>query len=250
MSRATRYRIALLVACLTVLEICCRLGLIDPSSVIPPTEMIAGARDALSVAATRHEILLTLESVFASIVLAVTVGIGAGLALHQLPRIRRALDPFLASYYAIPTFIFYPVFIVLFGLNRWPLVAIGFVFSVVAVIINTLDGLSRVPRALVRTALALRLSRTQTILHVTFPAAMPWLLTGVKLAIAYSFIGVIAGEFVLSNDGLGHIIAFAYNSFENPTMYGLILVLFVIVGGINMAIWSQERRIYERRGGR
>ena len=109
---------------------------------------------------------------------------------------RRALDPFLASYYAVPTFVFYPVFIVLFGLNRWPLVAIGFIFAVVAVTINTLDGLSRVPRAFLRTAQVMRLSGRQTLLHVILPAAAPWLFTGAKFAVAYSFIGVIAGEFV------------------------------------------------------
>ena len=63
-----------------------------------------------------------------------------------LPRLRRAIDPLLASYYAVPTFMFYPLFIVLFGLNRWPLVAIGFLFAVVAMMLNTLNGFDRVPR--------------------------------------------------------------------------------------------------------
>ena len=79
--------------------------------------------------------------------------------LHRLPRLRRALDPLLASYYAVPTFVFYPLFIVLFGLNRWPLVAIGFLFAVVAVCINTLDGLERVPRVFAAHRAVMRLSR-------------------------------------------------------------------------------------------
>ena len=71
-----------------------------------------------------------------------------------------------------------------------------------------------------------------------------------KLAVAYSFIGVIAGEFVLSGAGIGHEIAFAYNSFDNRMMYGLILLLFGIVGSINMLLWTWERRLYARRAGR
>ena len=82
--------------------------------------------------------------------LSLIVGSAAGLLLHKATRLRRALDPLLASYYAVPTFVFYPLFIVLFGLNRWPLIAIGFLFAVVAVIINTLDGLARIPRVLHR----------------------------------------------------------------------------------------------------
>jgi ABC-type nitrate/sulfonate/bicarbonate transport system permease component len=70
----------------------------------------------------------------------------------------------------------------------------------------------------------------------------------VKLAIVYSFIGVIAGEFVLSGAGFGFQIAFAYNSFDNPTMYGLMLLLLVLVGSVNMLLYYWERRLYARQG--
>ena len=66
--------------------------------------------------------------------------------------------------------------------------------------------------------------------------------------IAYSFIGVIAGEFVLSGAGIGHQIAFAYNNFDNPTMYGLMLLLISFVSGLNMLLFAWERRFYRRRG--
>ena len=66
--------------------------------------------------------------------------------------------------------------------------------------------------------------------------------------IAYSFIGVIAGEFVLSGAGIGHEIAFAYNNFDNPTMYGLMLLLIGFVSGLNMLLFAWERRFYQRRG--
>ena len=65
-----------------------------------------------------------------------------------------------------------------------------------------------------------------------------------KFAVAYSFIGVIAGEFVQAGAGMGHAIAFAYNSFDNLTMYGLMILLFGLVGTINMTLWSWERRLY------
>ena len=174
----------------------------------------------------------------------------AGWVVYGRPRVGRAADPLLASYYAVPTFIFYPLFIVLFGLNRWPLVAIGFIFAVVAMALNTLQGFERVPRVLRRTARAMRLSTRQEMLQVVFPSCAPYLFTGLKLAIVYSFIGVIAGEFVLSGDGFGFEIAFAYNSFDNATMYGLMILLLGFVGGLNTILYSWERRLYLRRGGR
>jgi ABC-type nitrate/sulfonate/bicarbonate transport system permease component len=250
MTLAGWIRLAVLLAGIASLEAACRLGAISREAVIPPTEMVQGAWRALRSAETRTDVLLTFEAVALALALSLMVGIIAGVLLHRAPRLRSALDPFLASYYAVPTFVFYPLFIVLFGLNRWPLVAIGFVFAVVAVAINTLDGLSRIPRAYLRTAAVMRLTPAQRLFHVVVPATAPWLFTGAKFAVAYSFIGVIAGEFVLSGAGMGHAIAFAYNSFDNRTMYGLIVILFVVVGSINMALWTWERRLYARRGGR
>jgi ABC-type nitrate/sulfonate/bicarbonate transport system permease component len=249
-TRSGSIRLAVIVGAVALLEVSCRLGLISRHAVIPPSEMARGAFRALGAEDVRGDVLATLLTVAQSFVLAIVAGFALGVMLHRLPRLRRALDPFLASYYAVPTFVFYPVFIVLFGLNRWPLVAIGFIFAVVAVAINTLDGLSRVPRAFLRTAEVMRLSGRQTLLRVILPAAAPWLFTGAKFAVAYSFIGVIAGEFVQAGSGIGHAIAFAYNSFDSLTMYGLMILLFGIVGTINMTLWSWERRLHARRGGR
>lgn len=250
MTRAGRIRLGVVLGALALLEAACRLGFVDRHAVIPPTAMAAGAFNALRSEEIRGDIALTLSTVAAALVLALLAGFAAGVVLHALPRLRRVLDPLLASYYAVPTFVFYPLFIVLFGLNRLPLVAIGFLFAVVAVAINTLDGLARIRPAFLRTARALRLSRGQTLRHVVLPAAAPYLFTAAKFAVVYAFIGVIAGEFVLSGAGLGFKVSFAYQSFDNRTMYGLMLLLFVIVGGINMALWTFEQRLYARRGGR
>lgn len=250
MTRAGWIRLVLIVGAVVLLEAACRLGYVSRQAVIPPSAMLAGAWTVLASSEERGNIVLTLTTVAQALVLSIVAGFALGAALHRLPRLRRTLDPFLASYYAVPTFVFYPLFIVLFGLNRWPLVAIGFVFAMTVVAINTLDGLSRVPRAIRRTARVMRLTRRQTLTHITIPAAAPWLFTGVKFAVVYSFIGVIAGEFVQAGAGIGYAIAFAYNSFDIVTMYGLIVVLFMVVAGLNMTLWTWERRLYARRGGR
>ena len=250
MTKAGWIRLLLIGGLLALLEIACRYGWVSRDALIPPSRMAEGAWRAIRSDEIRADILLTFRTVALALVLSIIAGGALGALLHRAPRLRRALDPLLASYYAVPTFVFYPLFIVLFGLNQWPLVAIGFLFAVVAVVINTLDGLARIPRAYIRTAAVMRLTPAQQLIHITLPAAAPWLFTGAKFAVAYSFIGVIAGEFVLSGAGMGHAIAFAYNSFDNRMMYGLIVLLFVVVGGINTILWTWERRLYARRAGR
>ena len=87
-------------------------------------------------------------------------------------------------------------------------------------------------------------------MHLILPCAGPYLFTGAKLAVMYSFIGVIGSEFILSSGGLGYRISFSYNNFQSDVMYGLILFVLLVVIAINMSLYAWERVLMERRGGR
>ena len=158
----------------------------------------------------------------------------------------RDMTIYICALLAVPVFVLYPILIVIFGLNRWPLIGIGFLFAVVAMAVNTLNGLERVPRVLLRTARVCRLSTLDEIRLITLPASLPFVFTGIKLTVVYAFIAVVAGEFVLSGSGFGYQIAFAYNAFDNPTMYGLMVLMLVFVTTINGLLRQAERRLYRR----
>jgi NitT/TauT family transport system permease protein len=194
------------------------------------------------------DITKTLSNVAAAFVLSVAGGFVLGLLIHAAPRLRRALDPLLATYYAVPFFVFYPLLIVIFGMSDLPIIVIGFLFGVVAMIIATLNGLDRVPRVALKVARLSRMDPVSIALIIKFPAATPYLFTGIKLAVAYSFIGVIASEFILSGAGLGFAIAYAYNNFDTPKMYALMLFILVSVTVVNMVLHTIEQRMLHRRG--
>jgi NitT/TauT family transport system permease protein len=84
-------------------------------------------------------------------------------------------------------------------------------------------------------------------LRIRLPYAAPYIFTGFKLAVAYSFIGVIGAEFITSSRGIGYEIAYAYNNFDNPLMYSLILFILVIVVSVNMSLHAWEKRLMARR---
>jgi ABC-type nitrate/sulfonate/bicarbonate transport system permease component len=223
-NEAARWRVGLVVTFIALLEIATRLAWINPVSFIPPSRMAVSAWDIITSGQYTIDIVQTLGSALAAVALAVVVGFFGGVLLFRLPRLRRVLDPLLLSYYAVPVFVLYPILIVIFGLNRWPLVGIGFLFAVVAMGLSTLDEI--------------RL--------ITFPSSLPFVFTGIKLTVVYAFIAVVAGEFVLSGSGFGYQIAFAYNAFDNPTMYGLMLLMLVFVTTINGLLRQAEKRLYRR----
>lgn len=240
-------RVAVIVGAVLLIELLCRTKVISPLTLIPPSEMATVLAGLLISGQINDDIVQTFSTVAIAFALSVTVGFGTGALVHALPRVRRALDPLLASYYSIPFFVFYPLLIALFGLNIIPLIVIGFVFATAAMVISTLNGLDRVPKVLIKTAKIYRVSPARTALLVTLPSAAPYLFTGLKLALAYSFIGIIAGEFILSGGGLGFSIAYAYNNFDSQTMYALMLFVLVIATVMNMALHMWEQRLLKRR---
>jgi len=245
--RVVFIRCAVIFFSIALLEVASRLGWINPVSFIPPSKMATSAWQLLMDGTYQTDMLMTLGSASLALVMAVSGGFCFGLLLYKLPRFRRAVDPLLLSYYAVPIFVLYPMLIVLFGLNRWPLVMLGFLFAIVAMAVNTLNGLERIPNVLLKTARTLHMSPFDEIRLIKLPASLPFVFTGIKLSIVYSFIAVIGGEFLLSGEGFGYQIAFAYNNFDNPTMYGLMLILLVFVGTLNLLLHSAEHRMYQRR---
>jgi len=240
-------RVAVIVGFVAAIEVLCRLKVINPLTLIPPSEMASSLWELIVSGRITDDIAQTFSTVAIAFALSVVTGFILGAVIHALPRVRRAVDPLLASYYSIPFFVFYPLLIALFGLNTIPLIVIGFVFATAAMVISTLNGLDRVPRVMSKTTRVLRMSSARSVWFVTLPAAAPYLFTGLKLALAYSFIGVIAGEFILSGGGLGFSIAYAYNNFDNQTMYALMMFVLVIATVMNGALHVWEQHMMRRR---
>lgn len=250
MNRIILLRIGVLLAFIALLEVLCRTGVIDNFTMPPPSRIIQDLWAILLSGKLTSAILKTLGNAAIAFALAVTVGIIAAGIIHALPALRETLDPLFATYYAIPMLAFYPLLIILFGLGDIPQIAIAFMLGVVAVILNTLNGLDRVPRVLLKTARINGMGRIATAAQVTLPYAVPYILTGVKLAIAYSLIGIIGSEFIMSKGGMGFEIAFAYMNFDNATMYPLILLVLIVSITANMLLSVWERTILARRGQR
>src|SRR4051812_20350266 len=191
------YQIAITLAFVALLEGLCLLGYIDKITMPAPHIVL---RDFYKLIIERryfHEIGQSMTNVMIAFVSAFVIGIITGTILHAFRRVREVMDPLFATYYAIPIFAFYPLFIMIFGLGDGPQVLIGYMLAVVSVIVTILNGLDRVPRVLRKTAMINRLGPFQTALRVTLPFCAPFLLTAAKLALAYAFIGVIGSEFIM-----------------------------------------------------
>ena len=248
MSRLGWYRVLVVGGLVALLEVLCLTGAIDKITMQAPHLIVRDLSRMLVSGRMNGAIAKTLTNTVLALLLALGVGIVAGALLHRVRALRDTLDPLFATYYAVPVFAFYPFFIVIFGLGDMPQILIAFMLGVVAVIVNTLNGLDRVPPVLLKTARIMQLSPVDTAMRMTLPSAGPHLLTGVKLAVAYAFIGVIGSEFIMSRGGIGYEISFAYANFDNATMYPLILLILLMSIVANGLLSYWEKLLLTRRG--
>ena len=241
-------RLGVLAGVIGIIEGLCRFGVIDAFTMQAPSKMAIDVWQLLASGKYNAAIAKTLGNAAVALALSLSIGIFAAVLIHRVSLLREALEPLFATYYAIPVLAFYPLLIILFGVGDAPKIAIAFMLSVIAVIVNTLNGLDRVPRVLGKTARIMRMSPREAALRVTLPYAAPYVLTGAKFAVAYSLIEIIGSEFIMSSNGIGFEIAFAYNNFENAVMYPLIVLILAVSIGLNLILSWWEQVILRRRG--
>lgn len=211
-----------------------RLGVIDSYSMVPLSEMaIRAGQLMVSPEFLVADFLPSVISIFASFLIAAVTGIIVGFLTWRFQPIRSILDPWLATYYAIPTFALYPLLVVVMGVGQAPIVALGALFAVVAMISATIDGLDAIPQTTLRLSQSLELSVPAQLFKILLPAALPQISVGLRLCMSYSLIMVLASEFVLATRGIGHFISNAYHDFQISDMYAGVLLVFALALLVN-----------------
>jgi hypothetical protein len=159
---STIIRITLLVCAVLLLEILCQKGVISPLQLTAPSKMVTTLVDLMGTDEFWHHAIKTVRNIFIAIILAAVLGFLFGLLLFRMPRLRRAMEPVISSYYALPFFVLYPLAIVIVGMNDVSIIIMGYAYALVAMITNTLSGLDRIPPVLARTGQTFRMGRLET----------------------------------------------------------------------------------------
>jgi NitT/TauT family transport system permease protein len=251
----TKWSILLGAAC--CLEIIARTGLIRRSTLTPVSDMFVTLWNLFATGEIPARFLrdtsiwgnffITLGEILLSFSLAVLAGLPIGILLWRFKTLARILNPYLVSYYAIPVFALYPLIVALFGIGIWSITFMGWLFAIVAVIIGTTIGFEEVDKRIFpKVGKSLGLSRSKMFLGIYLPASTPYIFTGLKLGFIYSIIGVIASEFILSTEGLGHLVAFSYSAFETEIMYASMLLVVIISVLVNSLLMRMEAWLYGR----
>jgi len=142
--------------------------------------------------------------------LAALVGVPLGLLIGWSKFISQMFDPMIQSLRPIPITAWFPFSIAVFGIRDIGSIFLIFLGGFYAIVVNTTQGARDVDRNLVRAALMMGASRTQLLLRVVLPAAMPSIFTGLRIGLGISWTAVIVSEMVAVKSGLGYVLWDAY----------------------------------------
>jgi putative hydroxymethylpyrimidine transport system permease protein len=186
---------------------------------------------------------VTLREVLAGFALALALGATLAAVLHLSPLLRRATYPLVVASQTVPIIVIAPVFVAWFGFGIGPKIAIVALICFFPIVVNALDGLATTGNEQRKLMRSLGASRLRTFTWLEVPVALPFLLSGARIAVAVAVIGAVFGEWAGADSGLGHLILLDNAQLEVARTFASVFVLGVIAISLFGLIAIAERRI-------
>jgi NitT/TauT family transport system permease protein len=175
-------------------------------------------------------------------VIASVVGIAAGVMMATSETLRDLADPWVSMLYSTPIIALGPLFILWFGIGMSSKVAVIFLVVVFPVLLNAFVGLSTTDPGLLEAARSFGATTAQTFSKVRFPAALPFIVTGLRLGVARGLVGVVVAELFGAKAGLGYLILISAQTFDTAALFvGVLILAFSGVVAVEVLKWIERR---------
>jgi NitT/TauT family transport system permease protein len=176
--------------------------------------------------------------------IAVAVGLLIGVPLGAARFAGEVGEPVLVALYSIPKVTLYPVILLIFGIGMPAKVAFGAIHGIVPISIFALNAVRNINPTHLRTARTLRLSPMSLFAKVLLPAALPEIVTGIRVGFSLALIGTLLGEMFGSQRGLGHLLMQAMSLHNIERILALTLLLVAFAAGVNALLLALDRHLH------
>ena len=211
-----------------------------PTAVLPSPDRVYYAflarRDLLI-----SEGWITLKETLYGFLLALAIGLPLAVAVANSRPVNLMFYPLLIALQSVPKVALAPIILVWLGTGLESKLAIVWLVAFFPIIVDTVAGLRSTPKELLELAHSLRATRLQIFLKVQFPAALPFVITGAKVAITLAVIGAVIGEFVGSSEGLGYLLLSATSQLDTPLAFAALFALSFLGVFVYLLVELAER---------
>jgi ABC-type nitrate/sulfonate/bicarbonate transport system permease component len=207
-------------------EVSSRLGFLDPIFVPPFSEVLKTLYEELFVT---HDLLVHMGFSFAragiGLALATVVGIAVGIFMGRFRAVENFVDPLISALFPTPKLAIFPLMMVFLGIGDASKVALIFLGCFFPIVISTYTGVKNVDKYFIWNARTKGASHRQVLWTVVFPAAMPFVFAGLRVATSTAFLLIVASELIAADEGLGYLIIYAQRTFNPTLMFSGVLMV-------------------------
>jgi NitT/TauT family transport system permease protein len=187
------------------------------------------------------EFWVTLKETVYGFGLALALGVPIAVAITASKTLNLMFSPILIALQSVPKVALAPILLVWLGTGIESKLAIAWLVAFFPIVVDTAAGLQSTPHELVELARSLRASPWQIFSKVRFPAALPYIVTGSKVAVTLAVIGAVIGEFVGSSEGLGYLLLTATSQINSPLAFAALFALAALGILVYLAVVGAER---------
>ena len=188
----------------------------------------------------------TMRAFAIAYVLSVVIGLLVGFWLGFDRLSGDTLEPMIVSVYAIPKLTLYPILLLAFGLGLSAKVAFGVLHGVIPIILFTLSAVHNVKPILIKTGYVLKLSRSQMVRWILFPAAIPEIFTGLRIGFALTLIGSLLAEMFASQRGLGYLLMNGIGLHNVELIMSVTLIIIAFAAAVSSLLLHVDHRLHRR----
>lgn len=215
---------------------------VSPILLPNPVSVWDELKDVLGSGEFLPDLQVTLTELAIAFVVSCGSGITLGYLISRSSYLIRVFEPLLAGIYSVPIILFLPLYVLFFGLGPGSKIALGATISFFPIILNTIAGFGYVDRIFITAARSMGASDWQMFRHVLLPAALPVILTGLRIGFTVALLSILGSETIASLAGLGHRIVHLAEAMEMARMFAYIVFAVAIAATLNTITSSLERR--------
>ena len=215
----------------------------DPILFTYPTAVAVAFWKLLISGELAHQLLVSLSALAAGFGASLVLGVILGLAMGRSRLAEATLAPHINALYATPQVALTPLLMMWLGLGFAVKVAVVFLFAFFPILINTASGAKNVSASMVEVGRAYLAPPRQILFKIVFPAALPFIMAGVRIAIGRGLVGMIVAELFTAITGLGAMLSLYGNIFETAKMFVVIIILALLGIGLIHASQALERKL-------
>lgn len=240
-------QIVLLVGFFALWEIAARKQWIDPFLCSQPTEIWATAKEMAQNGMLWQHIGVTLSETVIGFLLGTLIGTLLAILLWWNHFICDVAEPYLVVLNALPKTALAPIIIVWLGNGQTSIIVVALLTSVVVTIMTVLNGFLQVDDEMRKLVRVFGGNKWQVLQKVVFPANIPCIVNALKINVGLSFVGVIVGEFLVAQAGLGFLIIYGSQVFKLSWVLMSVVILAILAALLYEAIALLEKQILKKR---